>query len=281
MGLRNAEQEILRRLESKTLDAQLRQILVAGLNCSPFEADAVIDAAQEVYFPFLEQHGEALSRPGQVTLVAVAADEPAGKSVADCAKCNVSLTLHRGAEDDRLLAQKGPLGFRRERIPELCQQALSQGALLTREDLAWRIFMVGLRTLSRDLAWLRENDQRPLPLRSTVHDIGPVLSHRVEVVQLALAGKTMTEICDIMRHSPEAVANYLGTFTRCAQLAREGFQSGQIAFVLRRGQGLVERYLKLVEQCKNDKLQSYQLDELLGVGRAAGEKKLPGGVHGR
>ena len=91
----------------------------------------------------------------------------------------------------------------------------------------------------------------------------------------------MTEICDIMRHSPEAVANYLGTFTRGAQLAREGFQSGQIAFVLRRGQGLVERYLKLVEQCKNDKLQSYQLDELLGVGRAAGEKKLPGGVHGR
>ena len=136
MGLRNAEQEILRRLESKTLDAQLRQILVAGLNCSPFEADAVIDAAQEVYFPFLEQHGEALARPGQVTLVAVAADEPAGKSVADCAKCNVSLTLHRGAEDDRLLAQKGPLGFRRERIPELCQQALSQGALLTRDDLA-------------------------------------------------------------------------------------------------------------------------------------------------
>ena len=63
MGLRNAEQEILRRLESKTLDAQLRQILVAGLNCSPFEADAVIDAAQEVYFPFLEQHGEALSPP--------------------------------------------------------------------------------------------------------------------------------------------------------------------------------------------------------------------------
>ena len=46
--------------------------MLAGLNCSPFEVDAVIDAAQEVCFPFLEQHGEALSRPGQVTLADVA-----------------------------------------------------------------------------------------------------------------------------------------------------------------------------------------------------------------
>lgn len=281
MGLRNPEQETLRRLDSKTLDAQLRQILVGGLNCSPFEADAVIEAAQEVYFPFFDSEGETRARPGFVTLVAVDADEPAGKSIADCAKRNVSLALHRGAEDDRLLGREGPLGFRRKRIPELCQQALSQGALLTREDLAYRLFFVGLRTISRDLAWLRDNDPRPLPLRSTVQDIGPVLTHRVEVVRLALEGKTMSEICEILRHSPEAVANYLGTFTRCAQLSRQGFEAGQIAFVLRRGRGLVGRYLELVESCAQDKLWSYHLEELLAVGRARGEKKLPGGRHGR
>jgi len=281
MGLRNAEAETLQRLDSKTLDAQLRQILVNGLSCSPFEADAVIEAAQEVYFPFFDGAGEARARPGYVTVLAVAADEPAGKAVADCAKQNVSLELHRGAEDDRLLAREGPLGFRRQRIPELCQQALSQGALLTREDLAFRLFFVGLRTLSRDLAWLRAHDPRPLPLRSTVQDIGPVLTHRVEVVRLALEGKTTSEICDILRHSPEAVANYLGTFARCAQLARQGFEAGQIAFVLRRGRGLIERYLELVAGCAKDKLWSYQLEQLLGLGRASGEKKLPGGRHGR
>ena len=42
----------------------------------------------------------------------------------------------------------------------------------------------------------------------------PVLTHRVEVIRLALGGKTTTEICQILRHSPEAMANYLGTFTR-------------------------------------------------------------------
>ena len=216
MGVRHAEQEQIERLEAKTLDAQLRQILVAGLACSPFEAEAVLEAVQEVYAPFFHGPDAAAAQPGQVTLVALAAEEPAGKPVADCHKRTVSLTLHRGDDDDRLLLELGPRDFRRQRIPDLCQQALSQGALLTREDLACRIFLVGLRTISRDLAWLRAHDQRPLPLRSMVHDIGPVLTHRVEVIRLALEGKTSTEICQILRHSPEAVANYLGTFTRCA-----------------------------------------------------------------
>ena len=206
---------------------------------------------------------------------------PAGKPVAACAKRTVSLTLHRGASDDRLLHELGPRDFRRQRIPELCQQALSQGALLRREDLACRIFLVGLRTLSRDLAWLRAHDQRPLPLRSTLHDIGPVLTHRVEVIRLALEGKTMTEICAILRHSPEAVANYLGTFTRYAQLHRQGMEAGQIAFLLGRGRGLVGRYLELLEKCPHDKLWSYHLDELLAIGRASGEKTLRGDCHGR
>src|SRR5262245_30617035 len=105
---------------------------------------------------------------------AVCADEPAGKPISKCAKRTVSLTLHRGAEDDRLLQQGGPEGFRRARIPDLCQEALSQGVLLTREDLAYRIFFNHPRTITRDLAAIRKQDpQRPVPLRSTVQDIGP------------------------------------------------------------------------------------------------------------
>ena len=149
MSLRNPAQETLHRLDSKTLDAPLRQILVAGLNCSPFEASAVIAAAQEVYFPFIEGHRETRARPGRVTVVALAAEEPAGKAVADCAKRNVSLHVASRRRRRPAARRRGPPGFRRQRIPELCQEALSQGALLTREDLAWRIFLVGLRTISR------------------------------------------------------------------------------------------------------------------------------------
>jgi len=61
-----------------------------------------------------------------------------------------------------LLQKVGPDVFRRARIPDLCQEALSQGGLLTREDLAFRIFAVGTRTVSRDLARLRSEGPRSL-----------------------------------------------------------------------------------------------------------------------
>ena len=62
-------------------------------------------------------------------------------------------------------------------------------------------------------------------MRSTLHDIGPVLTHRTQIVRLALQGKTTSQICQIMHHSPEAVANYLSTFTRCAHWLARSFRS--------------------------------------------------------
>ena len=42
MSIRNPKREELRRLESKTLDAQFKTAIQQGLNCSPFEAEAVV-----------------------------------------------------------------------------------------------------------------------------------------------------------------------------------------------------------------------------------------------
>jgi DNA-binding CsgD family transcriptional regulator len=209
-----------------------------------------------------------------MVVVAVDAEEPAGKSVAECEKRTIRLMVHRGATDDRCLQKEKAAAFRRARIPDLCQEALSQGALLTREDLAYRIFFVSPRTISRDLEALRRaNAKTPIPLRSMVHDIGPVLTHRTQIVRLALEGRTTSQMCQIMRHSPMAVANYVSTFTRCAQLAKEKMQVGQIAFLLRRGKGLIQRYLDLLAECKIDKNLSYHLEELLQIGRAGPAKK--------
>lgn len=274
MGIRNPRRQELRRLECKTLDAKFLTEIQQGLNCSPFEAEAVLTVVKEVYFPWIEQPETASLMPGKITLVALAADEPAGKPISQCEKQTVCLTLHRGAIDDRILQQQGAEAFRRARIPELCQEALSQGALLTREDLAFRIFAAGTRTISRDLAWLRKHHpELPLPLRSTIQDIGPVLTHRIEIVRLALAGKTMSQICQTMRHSPAAVSNYLQTFTRVAQLHERQLQPNQIAFLLHRGSSLVEKYLALLEECQANKTFAYHLQELLALGTVSRKKK--------
>ena len=273
MGVRNKKKETLGRLNSKTLDARFLNEIQNGLNCSPFESEAVLDLVKEVYFPFLDEQC-VKAPPGKVTLIAVSADEPAGKPVVDCEKQSVCLTIHRGPEDDRILQEHGAAGFRQARILDLCQEALSQGALLTREDLAYRVFFVSTRTITRDLNVLREaNPGVMIPLRSTIHDIGPVLTHRTRIVRLALEGKTMTQICQIMKHSPQAVNNYLATFTRCVHLKNKNMQVGQIAFLLRRGKALVQQYLDIVTECESDKNMSYHIEELMRLGTCSGGGK--------
>jgi Protein of unknown function (DUF1670) len=277
MGVRNAGRETIERLESKTLDARFTTEIQQGLNCSPFEAEAVLDVVKEVYFPFLSSESPQ-APPGKITLIAVAAEEPAGKSVSQCKKQTVCLTLHRGKVDDRLIQRHGPAGFRQARLLDLCQQALSQGALLTAEDLAYRVFFVTPRTISRDLQAVRQaNPDVLIPMRSTLHDLGPVLTHRTQIIRLALQGKTTSQICQIMHHSPEAVANYLSTFARCAQLADKKLQVGQIAFLLRRGHSLIQKYLAILEECRSDRNMAYHLDELLRIGSCGGEKKIASG----
>ena len=272
MAIRNPKREELKRLESKTLDARFKTAVQEGLNCSPFEAEAVLGVVREVYFPFMEPAAGAVP-PGKITLVAICADEPAGKPVVDCEKRSVCLNVHRGTQDDRLMQAEGPGAYRRARIVDLCQEAMSQGALLTREDLAYRVFFVNVRTISRDLEALRQaHPETPIPLRSTVQDIGPVLSHRVQIVRLALEGHTTTEIGRRTHHSAPAIANYVSTFTRCAQLARRDMQAGQIAFLLRRSRKLVEQYLELLHECERDKNMGYHLEELLGLGQVGGGK---------
>jgi len=170
MGVRNRCREVADRLGCKTLDAKFLTEIGSGLNCSPFEAEAVLDVMKEVYFPFLDSATER-APPGKATLVAVCSDEPGGKPIAACQKRTVCLTLHRGTEDDRLLQQHGPRAFRRARIADLCQEALSQGGLLTCEDLAYRVFFVSPRTITRDLAALRKAEpDRLIPLGSNLHD---------------------------------------------------------------------------------------------------------------
>lgn len=270
MSVRNQEREELLRLEAKTLDAQFLTVVQQGLNCSTFESEAVLGVVKEIYFPFLSHAQTSEPMPGKVNVVAVCAEEPAGKPISKCQKRTVCLTLHRGAVDDQVLQEEGPDRFRQKRIRDLCQEAMSQGVLLTREDLAYRIFFVSTRTISRDLAAIRRQEPLvPVPLRSTVQDIGPVLTHRVEIVRLALAGKTMTQICKIMNHSPQAVANYLSTFARTAQLAERKMQASQIAFLLGRGRSLIEKYLALLEECQQDENFKYHLEQLLRMGHSA------------
>ena len=170
--IRQPEREQLNRLNVKTLDQVFITRVKEGLGCSMFEAQALTELVKEVYFPWLSQP-EAI-QAGQLATTAVSADEPGHKPLSKCKMVSVVLTLYAGKEDHQYRLSRGPNGtvaLRQRQIERMAQEALDQGALLTAEDLAFRIFNCGLRTISRDLQALADQDI-VVPLRSQQKDVG-------------------------------------------------------------------------------------------------------------
>jgi len=150
--IRQPAREQLHRLTVKTFDQVFIMRVKEGLGCSQFEAQALTDLVKEVYFPWLCQP-EAIEA-GQLAMTAVSADEPGHKPLSQCKMVPVVLTLYAGEEDHRYGLSQGRNGvaaLRQRQIERMVREALDQGALLTAEDFAFRIFNCGLRTISRDL----------------------------------------------------------------------------------------------------------------------------------
>jgi len=267
--IRQPEREQINRLMVKTLDQVFIARVQEGLSCSLFEARALTDLIKEVYFPWLSQ-SEAI-QTGQLALTVVSADEPGHKPLKRCKMVPVILTLYAGEEDYRYrLAHEpdGIIALRRRQIERMAQEALDQGGLLTAEDLAFRIFNCGLRTISRDLRALAKQEV-VVPLRSQQKDAGRALCHRVQAVELYLQRHTFTQIRQKIRHSLPAIANYVTTFALVVAHTRDGHSLDDIAFLMQISPALVREYQRLYEQYNVPEHQE-RLTEVIATVKARG-----------
>ncbi len=247
--IRQRECEQQNRLSFRTLDQVFVMRVKEGLSCSQFEAEALTDLVKEVYFLWLAQ--PETIQAGQLAMTAVSADEPGHKPLSQCKMVPVVLTLYAGEEDHVYrLAQEGPQGtvaLRRRQLVRMAQEALDQGALLTAEDFAFRIFNCGLRTISRDLKALAEEDI-VVPLRSQQKDAGRALTHRVQAVELYLKRYTFTQIRQRIHHALSSIANYVVTFAVVVAHTRDGHSVDEIAFLMQISPSLVRAYQELYER---------------------------------
>jgi hypothetical protein len=267
--IRQPEREQINRLTVKTLDQVFIARAQEGLSCSLFEARALTDLIKEVYFPWLSQP-EAI-QTGQLALTVVSADEPGHKPLKRCKMVPVILTLYAGEEDYRYRLAHEPDGItalRRRQIERMAQEALDQGGLLTAEDLAFRIFNCGLRTISRDLRALTKQEV-VVPLRSQQKDAGRALSHRVQAVELYLQRHTFTQIRHKIRHSLPAIANYVITFALVVAHTRDGHSLDDIAFLMQISPALVREYQRLYERYNVPEYQE-RLAEIIATVKARG-----------
>ncbi len=239
--INNTSRQRWQRADARQLDAQFMNAIIQGLNCSPFEAEALRDAVHQVYAPLLEASDSL--KPGQLRLSVTAAEVAPNVPLARAQQRLVTLTLEAGAEDREVRRTGGVLALRRHRFLRVCEEAFQQGGLLTLEGVA-DLFNCSVRTLVSDLQAGRLQGACP-PLRSTVKDMGRALTHRTQIVTRWLAGEEYSEIALATCHTVASVASYVDKYKRCAALLGAGFDQDAISFVARLSPPLVRAFQHL------------------------------------
>ncbi len=263
-----------RRLKIKTLGQRMKRLAVEGTGLSPWEAEVLVEAIDEVYFNDPDLRGLTT---GQMKYSCVSSTEGAGKPLSECNLTTVILTLV-DPEDRRELPPAGKQASvhrRQRKIMRITEEAREQGGLLSQEDLA-AILDSDVRTVRRDIRSLRDAGV-VVATRGQQKDIGPGVSHRGIAVRLWLEGKEPVEITRQINHSIGAVENYLEKFKRVSYLRRKNFDDYQIALTVGISIPAVKTFVDIYESSINKSFFKSRLDEIELVGEqsylAADEKK--------
>ena len=245
------------RLGAKTMEQMFLNSIQEGANCSPFVARAILEIAKSTF-----NIGESGStnfrriKPGQMKILGISTSEPPGKPLKECRLTEAVITLDGGIEDQltRLTGGKnGTAALRRKRLLRIATEALEQKVLLTREDIAYRILNCGMRTVTRDIKYFQKLGIH-IPLRGQQKDIGPTLTHKVQIVNWYIKRMQPSEITKRTYHSLEAVERYILNFAKVSYLSfqyREKLSPSEIAFLVGISERLVREYQNLYSTYDN------------------------------
>ena len=262
--INNSSMQKWDRLKQKQLDTQFVNSLIQGMNCSQFEAKAILNAVYQTYQPFFDNSGAM--KPGQILFEVVSMESGSQKKLSECKMVSVILTLDAGEEDLLIKEQQGVQGLRQHRLQRVVNEAFQQGGLLTVEDIANRLLNCGERTVCRDIKAFKDQNI-VLPLRSTIRDMGKSITHRSLIVKEWLLGNEYTEIARKTHHSIDAVANYIHKFKRVVCLAKNNYELKTVAFLVKLSPSLTEEYYRLYQDHKAVPHRKEELDDLIKKSR--------------
>lgn len=251
------------RNEVKDLEGYIFSFLKQGTNCSDLECQAIskdIKSKINLFIP------DAVL-PGKLTFSAISIKEPAGKSLEDCKKVVTYLTLIDPTEDN---IKKSSKDLRQTKIMRLTNEAFTQGALLTQEDLSI-ILNTTVRTIRYDIQELK-NSGEIVPLRGFIRDIGRTISHKVNIIKQYLAGKEIVDLIHSTKHSITSIERYLTAFGRVIFLYKKNIPVEEISFITKVSLPLVKEYISIYEGCDSNSFTQNRILELTGE---AFKKKSP------
>lgn len=247
------DNNLVQRLSSKSVKNSIINNIANDFNLTPVLAEAYFNQIKNYFI----EHADISLNSGQIHCLAIDDREPAGKPVALCKKISVKLTLYDPNEDLSVYKNSGLRGLRHHRIIRITKEAISQGALLSYEDIAF-ILTTSVITIKRDIAHMRRQGLT-IPSRGWRHDMGKGSSHKTQIIELYIAGYQFSEIEKRTNHSETAVKRYIQDFAKIVLLHSKNFSVDQIRIATGFSNRLVGEYVKLFKKYSKQNNQRLQL----------------------
>lgn len=250
-GQRTRRERNFSPLRDKTLSNVLRYLFVTefGYENKVIFAEAMIERILETINEFVKP--ASFLRPGQMLWMAVPNDgqKHTFKPMKEIPKVPVILDLVTDEDLQALANGEDLITVRRRRHARLLDQAYEHGGALAHTDLS-AITLASERQVADDIAYIEKAEERLLPRRGTVHDVGPTLSHKAEVARLLEAGYLEPDIGRKLSpvHNLRSVERYAQTYKHVLKLLERGFAPGEIGGILSISQRLVKAYLEIVKE---------------------------------
>jgi hypothetical protein len=154
-------------------------------------------------------------------------------------------------------------------VARLFLEAYQQGGVLAIPDI---VALCGCGYSNAQRArqrWEKKND-KILPTRGVIHDLGSYPTHKAQIVSLHLQGLNTQEIGRLTYHAPECVDRYLDDFERVLLLYRKlgkarsintiSFYSGLSVALVKQYYAIIKEHPELLKDL-DDSQESQELEE--------------------
>ncbi len=191
-------------------------------------------------------------RQGQIPWTTVHKDEKMsyGKSVRKTKLTNVILELVQESDPLDRANGKKLRDMKKEAIARLHHQAYEQSGCLTNAETAV-LLKISPSTVSKYIKeWENENN-KVIPRRGTIHDIGPSLTHkRIIIEKLFIEKKTVQQTSRETYHSLQAIQRYISTFKQVLLCVKKEFTVEETAYAIGKSTRLTKEYFDIIEEYK-------------------------------
>jgi len=200
-------------------------------------------------------------KPGQMPWVVVDKTEKTsyGKSMKQTALVPVVIDIIGVDDIEQRKQGKRLKEIKKDAVARICQSVDKQNGCITQAELAI-LLKISTPTVRKYINEWELTNEKVLPRRGTIHDMGPTLTHKRIIIKKLFVDKlTVQETSRQTNHSFEAIHRYISCFKRTLLCYRKGLNLEEISHALGKSKHLIKQYLEIIEEYKT---KGYVLDEI-------------------